>query len=95
MLSFNLGGIPTASGAPRQGTAIVSPTTPPEIIRAVIALHNLVNNKLVNKEQERSAEEKEKEREKEKEKELKAKRDKDAAAAASKEAVLPKPNADK
>jgi hypothetical protein len=42
MLSFNLGGIPTASGAPRQGTAIVSPTTPPEIIRAVIATSQIV-----------------------------------------------------
>lgn len=63
------------------------------IIRSVVALHNLINNKLVNKERERSAEDKEKEREKEKEKELKAKREKEAAGA-SKDAAS-KPNADK
>lgn len=66
------------------------------IIRSVVALHNLINNKLVNKERERSAEEKDKEREKDKgqEKELKTKRDKEAAAGAAKDAAA-KPNADK
>ena len=41
MLSFNLG-TTTATGAPRQGTAAFSPTTPPENIRVVIATSQIV-----------------------------------------------------
>ena len=62
------------------------------IIRSVVALHNLINNKLVNKERERSAEDKEKEREKDKDKDAKVKRE--TVVSAPKDAA-PKPNADK
>lgn len=64
------------------------------IIRSVVALHNLINNKLVNKEREKSAEEKEKERERESKdaKEKKGAASKEGGAAASK---ADKPNADK
>jgi 26S proteasome regulatory subunit N8 len=58
------------------------------IIRSVVALHNLIDNKLVNKESERSAEEKEKARDKEK-------RDKQAADSTKESAAAAKSAADK
>mmetsp|Transcript_7192 Transcript_7192/g.19555 ORF Transcript_7192/g.19555 Transcript_7192/m.19555 type:complete len:342 (+) Transcript_7192:40-1065(+) len=65
------------------------------IIRSVGALHNLINNKLVNKERERSAESKEKEREKEKEGKAKASKDKETADGKAAAPPAEKPNADK